>query len=58
MAKEIQWEKRLETSLVIDFFTQHVIPLQLPHDHKPLSDEFRVKWTPTLVTLDKACRIK
>jgi tetratricopeptide (TPR) repeat protein len=39
-------------SMVIDFLTQHVIPLQLPHDHKPLSDEFRVKWTPTLVTLD------
>ena len=39
-------------SNVIDFITQHVIPLQLPHDHKPLADEFRVKWTPTLVTLD------
>jgi len=39
-------------SNVIDFITQHVIPLQLPHDHNPLSDKFRVKWTPTLVTLD------
>lgn len=39
-------------SNVIDFLTQQVIPLQLPYDHKPLSDEFRVKWTPTLVTLD------
>lgn len=45
-------------SKVIDSLTQHVIPLQLPHDHKPLSDEFRVKWTPALVTLDRAGRIK
>jgi hypothetical protein len=39
-------------SKVIDFITQNVIPLQLPHDHKPLADQFQVKWTPTLVTLD------
>jgi hypothetical protein len=39
-------------SKVIDFITQNVIALRLPHDHKPLADQFQVKWTPTLVTLD------
>jgi hypothetical protein len=33
-------------------------PFAVTHDHKPLSDEFRVKWTPALVTLDRAGRIK
>ena len=37
---------------VIDFMTQHVIPLLLPHDRKPFAEQFQVKWTPTLVTLD------
>lgn len=37
---------------VIDFIAQNFIPLQFPHDQKPIADEFRVKWTPTLVTLD------
>jgi len=37
---------------VIAFITDHMIPLQVPSDHKPLSSEFAVKWTPTLVTLD------
>lgn len=39
-------------SEVIRFITQNVIPLLLPHDHKPIADQFQVKWTPTLVTLD------
>jgi hypothetical protein len=39
-------------SNVISFITQNVIPLMLPYDHKPLADQFQVKWTPTLVTLD------
>jgi hypothetical protein len=39
-------------SKVINFIAQNVIPLRLAHDHKPLADQFQVKWTPTLVTLD------
>lgn len=38
---------------VIDYITTNVVPLRLPHDHKPLSEQFQVKWTPTLVTLDQ-----
>jgi hypothetical protein len=39
-------------SKVIGFITQNVVPLLLSHDHKPLADQFHVKWTPTLITLD------
>jgi len=37
----------------MSFVTENVIPLRLAHDHKPLAEQFQVKWTPTLVTLDK-----
>jgi len=37
---------------VIAFINQNVIPIRLPHDHKPLAEKFQVKWTPALVTLD------
>jgi hypothetical protein len=37
---------------VIAFIKQNVIPIRLPHDHKPLAEKFQVKWTPALVTLD------
>jgi len=37
---------------VIAFIKQNVIPIRLPHDHKPLAEQFQVKWTPALVTLD------
>ena len=37
---------------VIDFINGNVIPLRLPHDHKPLEEKFQVKRTPCLVTLD------
>jgi TolA-binding protein len=37
---------------VVDFITGNLIALRLPHDHKPLSEQFQVNWTPTLVTLD------
>jgi hypothetical protein len=37
---------------VIAFIKQNVIPVRLPHDHKPLAEQFQVKWTPALVTLD------
>lgn len=38
---------------VSEYVVKNVIPLRLPHNHKPLSDQFQVKWTPTLVTLDQ-----
>jgi hypothetical protein len=37
---------------VMAFMNENIIPLRLPHDHKPLAEQFQVKWTPTLVTLD------
>ncbi|RJR39536.1 MAG: hypothetical protein C4576_21570 [Desulfobacteraceae bacterium] len=37
---------------VVDFITSNLIALRVPHDHKPLSAQFQVNWTPTLVTLD------
>jgi len=37
---------------VIAFINQSVIPLRLPYDHKPLAEQFQIKWTPALVTLD------
>ena len=37
---------------VIAFINLNVIPLRLPHDHKPLAEQFQIKWTPALVTLD------
>jgi tetratricopeptide (TPR) repeat protein len=39
---------------VAKFLNEAVIPLQLPHDHQPLSEQFNVKWTPTLVIVDTA----
>ncbi len=36
---------------VVDFFSEHVIGLRIPAESKPLSDDFNVKWTPTLITL-------
>ncbi len=38
-------------SKVVNFVVQRVIPLRIPSDDK-LASEFKVKWTPTLVTLD------
>jgi hypothetical protein len=37
---------------VMAFIKQNLIPIRLPHDHKPLAEQFQVKWTPALVTLD------
>jgi hypothetical protein len=37
---------------VITFINQSVIPVRLPYDHKPLAEQFQIKWTPALVTLD------
>lgn len=37
---------------VIDLVTQTVIPVRVPFDSQPLSTQFNVQWTPTLITLD------
>ena len=36
---------------VISFISDNLIPLRVASDAKPLSDDFNVKWTPTLITL-------
>src|SRR5512135_895227 len=37
---------------VSDFIMTTHVPLRVPADSQPLASEFRVTWTPTLVTLD------
>jgi tetratricopeptide (TPR) repeat protein len=37
---------------VIGFISENMIPLRVQFDAQPLSADFKVKWTPTLVTLD------
>jgi len=37
---------------VIGFISENLIPLRVQFDAQPLSANFNVKWTPTLVTLD------
>jgi tetratricopeptide (TPR) repeat protein len=37
---------------VIGFIGENMIPLRVQFDAQPLSADFKVKWTPTLVTLD------
>ena len=38
---------------VIEFISKHLIPVRIPIDSKPLPQEFKVQWTPTLVLLDE-----
>ena len=37
---------------VADFIMSRLIPVRVPFDHKPLAEDFNLKWTPTLITLD------
>lgn len=37
---------------VASFIQSEMIPLRIPFDHKPLSEDFAIKWTPALITLD------
>jgi tetratricopeptide (TPR) repeat protein len=37
---------------VIDFFDKNLIPVKVLFDAKPLSDDFKIKWTPTLIAVD------
>ena len=36
---------------VVEYIQKSFIPLQLAHDAKPLSADFNIKWTPTLIAL-------
>ncbi len=38
--------------LVIEFFQERMVPLQVPHNAQPLASDFNIQWTPTLITLD------
>ena len=37
---------------VFDFISRKIVPLRVAADSQPLSSEFKITWTPTLVTLD------
>jgi len=37
---------------VTEFINSNMIPVRVRSDHKPLSEDFKVKWTPALITLD------
>ncbi len=37
---------------VIEFINSNMIAVRVPHDQRPLAEDFKVKWTPTLITLD------
>jgi hypothetical protein len=34
------------------FIMDHMVPMRVPYDEKPLSFDFSVTWTPTILTLD------
>ena len=40
-----------ETS-VVEFIQKNMVPLRVASDAQPLSTDFNVKWTPTIITLD------
>jgi tetratricopeptide (TPR) repeat protein len=37
---------------VVDFIGKNVVPLKLSFDAKPMADDYNVKWTPTLITVN------
>ena len=37
---------------VIGFISENMIPVQVLFDAQPVSSDFNIKWTPTLITLD------
>ncbi|MEW6669272.1 MAG: thioredoxin fold domain-containing protein [Thermodesulfobacteriota bacterium] len=39
---------------VVDYMSKNIVAVRVAHDHKPLAEQFQVKWTPTLITLDHA----
>ncbi len=38
---------------VAEFINTNMIPVRVPHNQKPLAENFKVKWTPTVITLDR-----
>jgi tetratricopeptide (TPR) repeat protein len=38
---------------VAQFLSDRLVPLRIPSDAEPLATEFNLKWTPTLIILDK-----
>jgi tetratricopeptide (TPR) repeat protein len=38
---------------LINFINESVVPLRVASDHKPLSSDFNVQWTPALLVLDQ-----
>jgi thioredoxin-related protein len=38
---------------VTDFVGKHIVPVRLRYDQQPLAGQYRVKWTPTLIAVDK-----
>lgn len=38
---------------VAEFINNRMIPVQLLFDAKPYSDDFNIKWTPTVIVLDE-----
>ena len=41
------------TPAVIDFIQRNMIPLRVQSNNETLGLKFKIKWTPTLITLDK-----
>jgi hypothetical protein len=37
---------------VIEFINSNMIAVRVRHDQRPLAEDFKVKWTPALITLD------
>ena len=37
---------------VIEFIQKEMVPLRVPFDAQPLSTDFNIKWTPTIIILD------
>lgn len=38
---------------VADFMGKHTVPVRLKHDQQPWAGKYHVKWTPTLIAVDK-----
>ncbi len=37
---------------VVEFVSAHLVPVRVRYDAEPISTNFQIRWTPTLVTLD------
>jgi thioredoxin-related protein len=41
---------------VVEFVREHLVPIQVAFDARPLAANFNVQWTPTVITLDETGR--